>query len=45
MILSAYCITKYIDEALEKEWATDYISKPWDPGEMKMKIEYTLSEF
>ena len=33
------------DEALEKEWASIYRSKPWDPEEMKMKIETALNEY
>jgi len=45
MILSAYNKTTHIDEALEKEWASIYMAKPWDPEEMKMKIETALSEF
>ena len=45
IILSAYSKTAHIDEALEKEWASVYMSKPWDPEEMKMKIEAALSEY
>jgi len=45
MILSAYSKTKHIDKAIEKEWASIYMSKPWDPEEMKMKIETALSEY
>ena len=41
MILSAYSKTTHIVEALEKEWASIYMSKPWDPEEMKMKIAKT----
>ena len=45
MILSAYSRPKLIDKAIEKEWASIYISKPWDPEEMKIRIETALSEY
>jgi response regulator RpfG family c-di-GMP phosphodiesterase len=45
IILSGYSKTTHINEALKKEWASIYMSKPWDPEEMKMKIETALRDY
>jgi response regulator RpfG family c-di-GMP phosphodiesterase len=44
MILSAYSRPQLIDEAIKKNWVSTFISKPWDPEELKMKIDTTISE-
>lgn len=43
MILSAYSRPQLIDEAIKKNWLTSFISKPWDPEDLKMTIESTIS--
>lgn len=45
MILSAYSRLQLIDEAINKNWVSSFISKPWHPEELKMKIESIIREW
>jgi response regulator RpfG family c-di-GMP phosphodiesterase len=45
MILSAYSRPQLIDEAIKKNWVSTFISKPWDPEDLKMKIHTTIIEY
>ena len=45
MILSAYSRPILIDEAINKNWVSSFISKPWDPEDLKMKIESSIGQF
>ncbi len=45
MILSAYSRPQLIDEAIKKNWVSSFILKPWDPEDLKMKIESTIGQF
>ena len=45
MILSAYSKTQYINEAIDKNLVSIFVSKPWDPEALKLKIEATISAY
>ena len=44
MILSAYTKTQLINEALKKNWVSMFVTKPWDPEALKLKIDSIICE-
>ena len=44
MIYSGYSKTQAIELAKEKEWMSTFISKPCDPGDLKVKIDTAISD-
>ena len=45
MILSAYSRTQLINEAIDKNWVSVFVSKPWNPETLKLKIEATIRAY
>lgn len=44
MILSGYSKTPEISEAKDRYFLSDFVSKPWDPQELKIKINGAIKE-
>ena len=44
IIISAYAKSKVIEEAINRDWASIFISKPWDPTDLKVKMDALLLE-